>query len=135
MAASQAGCEALWLRKMLHGLFGQMLRPTTIYCDNQSCIKLSENPVFHDRSKHIEIRYHFIRDWVQRGAVKLEYISTDEQVADILTTRESKREVELRKETTFAEGENASQSKEKYGFQTARKNRLYRTDLWRSYSM
>ncbi len=70
MAASQAGCEALWLRKMLHGLFGQMLRPTMIYCDNQSFIKLYENPVFHDRSKHIEFRYHFIRDWVQRGAVK-----------------------------------------------------------------
>jgi hypothetical protein len=42
-----------------------------IYCDNQSCIKLSENPVFHDRSKHIEIRYHFIRDYIQRGVVEL----------------------------------------------------------------
>jgi hypothetical protein len=41
--------------------------------------------VFHDRSKHIEIIYHFIRDWVQRGAVQLQYIPTDEQVADILT--------------------------------------------------
>ena len=47
-------------------------------------IKLSENPVFHDRSKHIEIRYHFIRDYVQR-AVELQCIFTDEQVADILT--------------------------------------------------
>jgi hypothetical protein len=56
-----------------------------IYCDNQSCIKLSENPIFHDRSTHIEIRYHFIRDYVQRGAFELQYISTDEQVADILT--------------------------------------------------
>jgi hypothetical protein len=56
-----------------------------IYCDNQSCMKLSENPVFHDRSKHIEIYYHFIRDYVQRGAVELQYISTEEQVADILT--------------------------------------------------
>jgi hypothetical protein len=53
-----------WLRKMLVGLFGQETAPTVIHCDNQSCIKLSENPVFHDRSKHIEIRYHFIRDWV-----------------------------------------------------------------------
>jgi len=44
-----------------------------------------ENPVFHDRSKHIDIRYHFIRYYVQKGAVKLEYISTDEQVADALT--------------------------------------------------
>jgi hypothetical protein len=85
MAASQASCEAIWLRKMLVGLFGQEMAPTVIHCDNQSCIKLSENPVFHDRSKHIEIRYHFIRDWVQRGAVQLQYISTDDQVADILT--------------------------------------------------
>jgi hypothetical protein len=56
-----------------------------IYCDNQSCIKLSENPFFHDRSKHIEIRYHFICDYVQRGAVELQCISTEEQAADILT--------------------------------------------------
>ena len=60
MAASQANCEAIWLRKLLVGLFGRELRPTIIYCDNQSCIKLSENLAFHDRSKHIEIRYHFI---------------------------------------------------------------------------
>jgi hypothetical protein len=50
-------------------------------------------------------------------------------------TRETKREVELRKETAIAEGENSSQIKEKYGFQIARKNRSYRRDLWRSYSM
>ena len=69
---------------MLVGLFGQRLRPTVIYCDNQSCIKLTEIPVFQERSKHIVIMYHFIRDCVQKGAVKLEYISTDEQVANIL---------------------------------------------------
>eukprot|EP00253_Pinus_taeda_P027400 PITA_27400 len=85
MATSLASCEAIKLRKMLFGLFGQPLRPSMIYCDNQSCIKLTENPVFHDRSKHIGIKYHFIRDYVQKGAVKLEYIPTDEQVADILT--------------------------------------------------
>ena len=66
MAASLASCEAIWLRKMLFGLFGQALRPSVIYCDNQSCIKLTENPVFHDRSKHIGIKYHFIRDYVRR---------------------------------------------------------------------
>eukprot|EP00253_Pinus_taeda_P011309 PITA_11309 len=85
MAASLASCEAIWLRNMFFGLFGQPLRPSVIYCDNQGCIKLTENPVFHDSSKHIGIKYHFIRDYVQRGAVKLEYISIDEQVADILT--------------------------------------------------
>jgi hypothetical protein len=85
MAASQASCEALCLCKILIGLFGVQLRPTVIFCDNHSFIKLLENPVFHDRSKHIEIQYHFICDYVQRGAVELQYISTEEQVADILT--------------------------------------------------
>eukprot|EP00253_Pinus_taeda_P033816 PITA_33816 len=55
MVASQAACEAIWMRKILVGLFGQRMDPTMIYCDNQSCIKLYENPVFHDRSKHIDI--------------------------------------------------------------------------------
>jgi hypothetical protein len=46
---------------------------------------MTENPVFHDRLKYIEIRYRYIRDMVQRGALKLQYISTDEQFADVLT--------------------------------------------------
>jgi hypothetical protein len=78
MAASQASCEAIWLRKMSVGLFGQEFPSTVIHCNNQSCIKLSKNPVFHDRSKHIEIIFHFIKAWVQRGAVQLQYIPTDE---------------------------------------------------------
>ena len=64
MVASLAACEAIWMRKILVGLFGSYLEPTVIYCDNQSCIKLSANPVFHDRSKHIDIRYHHIKDCV-----------------------------------------------------------------------
>ena len=78
MAANMATCEAIWLQKLLAGLFNQELDPTVIYCDNQSCIKLSENPVFYDKSKHIEIKYHFIRDCVEKGIVKLNYIPTDE---------------------------------------------------------
>ena len=46
---------------------------------------MSENPVFHDKSKHINIKYHYIRDMVQRGAVKLRYVVTEEQIADLLT--------------------------------------------------
>jgi hypothetical protein len=83
IAASVASREAVWLRKLLAGIFDLELEPTLIHCDNQSCVKLTENPVFHDRSKHIEIKYHYIRDMVQR--VELQYISTDEQIADILT--------------------------------------------------
>ena len=45
---------------------------------------MSENPVFHDRSKYIEIKYHYIRDMVQRGVVKLLYVATEEQIADVL---------------------------------------------------
>ena len=72
-------------QKILSDLFGGKLDSTIIHCDNQSCIKLSENPMFHDRSKHIEMKYHFIRDLVQRGTLKLLYIRIDEQIADILT--------------------------------------------------
>ena len=56
-----------------------------IHCDNQSCVKLLENPVFLDKSKHIEIKYHYIRDMVQKGAVKLNYVVMKEQIADVLT--------------------------------------------------
>ena len=53
--------------------------------DNQSCIKMTENLVFHYKSKHIEIRFFYIRDMVQKGSIKLQYVSTDEQVANVLT--------------------------------------------------
>jgi len=56
-----------------------------IYCDNQSCIKLFENPVFHDWSKHIDIRYHHLRDCVLRRIMLLDYIPIEEQDANILT--------------------------------------------------
>ena len=85
MAVSLASCEAIWLCKMLVSLFDSQLDAIVINYDNQSCMKLTENPVFHNWSKHIEIRYHFIHDHVQKGVVKLQYLPTDEQVADILT--------------------------------------------------
>ena len=85
IAACSASSEAVWLRKMLSRLFDLEMDATCIYCDNQSCIKLSENPVFHDKSKHIEIKYQYIRDMVEKRVVKLQYIATDEQVADVLT--------------------------------------------------
>eukprot|EP00253_Pinus_taeda_P019839 PITA_19839 len=71
MDASQVACEAIWMWKILVGLFDQRMDPTLIYCDNQNCIKLYENPVFHDRSKHIEIQYHHLRDCVARWIMLL----------------------------------------------------------------
>ena len=61
MVAIQAACEAIWMRKILVGLFSSHLDPTVIHCDNQSCIKISIDLVFHDISKHIDIWYHHIR--------------------------------------------------------------------------
>ena len=84
LAACMACCEVVWLRKLFSELFEHVMDTTVIFCNNQSGIRLSENPVFHDRSKHIDIRYHFIRDMVQRGAVRLHYIGTNEEVAYIL---------------------------------------------------
>ena len=76
VAACSTSCEAVWLRKLLSDLFDLQSDATCIHCDKQSCVKLSENPVFHDKSKHIEIKYHYIRDMVQRGAVNLQYVAT-----------------------------------------------------------
>ena len=85
MLQPSASCEAVWLRKLLSDLFDLYLDATCIYCKNQSCVKLSENLVFHDKLKHIEIKYHYIRDMVQREAVKLQYVVTNEQIDDVLT--------------------------------------------------
>ena len=75
----------MWIQKLQTGLFDIAMEVTYILCENQSCIKLSNNPMFHDRSKHIKIRYHYIRDMVQKGEVRLQYVATDEQVVDVLT--------------------------------------------------
>ena len=56
--------EAVWLRKLLADLFGHEMDSTIIHCDNYNCVKLLENPLFHDKSKHIEIKYHYIKGMV-----------------------------------------------------------------------
>ena len=85
IVASMASCGAVWLRKLFSELFGHVLDTTMIFYNNQSGIRLFDNLVFHDRSKHIDIRYHFIWDMVQWGAIRLQHIGTDDQVANILT--------------------------------------------------
>lgn len=72
------------MRKILVRLFDLMMDPTVIYYDNHSCNKLSKNLVFHDRSKHIDIRGHHLWDCVQRSVMLLQYISKEEQDLEIL---------------------------------------------------
>ena len=61
-------------------------------------MKLSENPMFHEKSNHIEIKYHYIRDMVQGGALKLQYVAMDEQIADVLTKQLSRVKFEYFRE-------------------------------------
>jgi hypothetical protein len=98
MATSQAACEAIWMRKILVGLFGYHLDLTVIYCDNHSCIKLSINLVFHNRSKNIDIPYHHLRDCVQRKIMLLQYIPTEDQDANILTKALTKGKFEYHRD-------------------------------------
>ena len=83
------------MRKMLVGLFGQMMDPIVICCDNQSCIKLYENPTFHNGSKHIDICYHHLRGCVHRQIMLLQYIPTEEQDVDMLTKALSRGKFEF----------------------------------------
>ena len=85
IAAATATKELLWLQALLQELGYSLLLPSTLFCDNQSCISLSENPKFHDRSKHIDLRFHFLREKVQAKILKLHFTSTSTMWADILT--------------------------------------------------
>ena len=64
IAACSSSCEVIWIWKLMSGLFDMELDTTMILCDNQSCIKMMENLVFHDKLKHIEIQYFYIHDMV-----------------------------------------------------------------------
>ena len=68
----------MWLWKLLEGLFDLELNVTCIFCDSQSCIRLLEKHVLHDNSKRTEIKYQYIQDMVEKGAMKLQYVATDE---------------------------------------------------------
>ena len=76
--------QVLWMKKLLHD-YGILQDIMCVFCDNTSSINLSKNPVQHSKSKHIEIRYHFIQDLVEDKVVCLEFIHKDNQKADIFT--------------------------------------------------
>ena len=81
-AGTMAAQECIWLCKLLTEL-GHPQPTPTLWCDNQSTIALTENPVFHSRTKHIELRYFFIRDCVQEGKLVAKYMSSADNLADI----------------------------------------------------
>jgi hypothetical protein len=85
MAACQAAKDAVWLRAFLVGLGLNASAPTNILCDSQGAIALAKNPEHHQRSKHIDLRYHFVREQVTGGAISLVYTSTSDMAADQLT--------------------------------------------------
>ncbi|EFN65994.1 Retrovirus-related Pol polyprotein from transposon TNT 1-94, partial [Camponotus floridanus] len=85
MALTESSKEAIFLRRFLIELGSNDLSGIIIYCDNQSAMKLTENPVYHGRSKHIDIRHHFIREAIGRKEFHLKHISTEDQAADFLT--------------------------------------------------
>ena len=85
IALSQAAQEAMWLRQLFSDLQSEPCGPTVLHEDNQAAICLSKNPQGHGKSKHIEIKYHFIREQVKNGAIKLQYCQTSDMVADVLT--------------------------------------------------
>ena len=85
VAATHAAKEALWLRSLLTQLFSKELNATILFSDNQSAIALTKDHQYHARTKHIDIRFHFIRWIVENGSLHLVYCPTGEMVADALT--------------------------------------------------
>ncbi|KAK8935339.1 hypothetical protein KSP39_PZI014001 [Platanthera zijinensis] len=85
MALNTAACEAIWLARLKKNLTGGEEDEVKLMCDNTSALALAKNPVFHARSKHIEIRFHFIREAVEKKLIHLEHCPTETQKADILT--------------------------------------------------
>ena len=78
-------CELKWLDGLLPFLGIPVIKPIGMRCDNQSALHLAKNPVIHERTKHIEIDCHFVRDALKDGFIQPNYVPTEYQLADILT--------------------------------------------------
>ena len=85
VVATSGVCHAIWLRSLLKELQMFQEEATKIFVDNKSALALAKNPILHDRSKHINTRYHFIRECIARKEVHLEFVKSHDQVADIPT--------------------------------------------------
>lgn len=85
MALSDATKEGIYLRKLFNELNDENIEKVSILTDNKESIKLAENPVFHKRTKHIDIRHHFIRDALKNKLIDVNFVPTEDMGADILT--------------------------------------------------
>jgi hypothetical protein len=85
IATASCACQGIWLNRILEEVKHAQQGPIMLFCDNNSTIKLSKNPVLHGRSKHIDVRFHFLRDLTKEGKVELVHCRSAEQIADILT--------------------------------------------------
>ncbi|MCO5559931.1 hypothetical protein L7F22_013535 [Adiantum nelumboides] len=83
--AVAVACEVAWLKKLLQDLGIQVQDSVVIYYDNINSIQLARNPVFHARTKHIEVHYHFIRERILDGDINLDYVSTEDHVVNLFT--------------------------------------------------
>jgi len=85
IATTTAATQALWLLRMQAELLGKKVDVVELKVDSRSALALAKNPIFHERSKHIRIKYHFIRDCLEDGSIKASHIATTDQLANILT--------------------------------------------------
>jgi len=85
VVATSCACQAIWLRRILKELHFKQPGATNIFCDNNSTIKLSKNPVLYGRSKHIDVKFYFLRDLNTVGVIDVMYCRSKDQVADIFT--------------------------------------------------
>jgi hypothetical protein len=84
IAIATASCQGVWLGRLLAEIMGEDADTVTLKIDNMSAIQLSRNPIFHERSKHIDTRYPYIRQCIEEGRVQVEVVKTNDQLADIL---------------------------------------------------
>ena len=82
-AMAQSMCEIMWLHQLLMEVDIETLVPAKLRCDNQTTLHIASNPVFHERTKHIEIDCHFVREKIQLGLISIGYVKTGEQLGDI----------------------------------------------------
>ena len=113
IAASTAACQGVWLRRLLADLTKKEVQKVSLKIDNQAAISLFKNPVHHERSKHIDTRYHYIQGCIEEKMIEVQHVNTKDHLADILTKSLDKQKfIEMRRKVGVQELERSNQVKE-----------------------